>query len=175
MAVDEAFCIEVEVVLEVLDHMDYYQLLKLPHHATPAEIQSAFFRESRTFHPDRYFGVEDDAFKGKVLTLYKRLAEAYGVLKEPDSRALYDQQLAKGAGLRFDRTTLEIANRQSAAPEMAATTQQGRKFMVMGLESFSRGDYRSAALNFQFACNAEPSNEVMRSHLAQAKEKLAGR
>lgn len=173
MAVDEIFFIELDAILGVLDQLDYYQLLKVSRDASFAEIQAAFFRESRQFHPDRYFGVADDDLKVKLNTLYKRLSEGYGVLKDPDARHLYEQQLNRGGPLRFERAALDALNRQAVAPEMAATTQQGRKFMVLGLESLKRGDARGASLNFQFALNAEPTNDVIKSFLQQAKDKMA--
>lgn len=173
MAVDEIFLIELDAILGVLDQLDYYQLLKLSRDASGAEIQAAFFRESRHFHPDRYFGVGDETLKVKLNTLYKRLSEGYGVLKDPEARPLYDQQLLKGTSVRFDRAALDALKTQASAPETAATTPQGRKFMVLGLESLKRGDARGAALNFQFALNAEPTNEVIKSFMQQAREKMA--
>lgn len=172
MALDEAFKIEVQMVLELMEHLDYYQLLKITPDVPLAVIQKAFFRESRAFHPDRYYGVPDDEFKSQVLTVYKRLAEAYGVLKEPETRAFYDQQLARDGSLRFDRAAFETHQRQQSVPEAAATTPNGRKFLSLGLESIKAGNAKSALLNLQLAISAEPDNAALRALVEQLRERI---
>lgn len=175
MSVDEGFRVEVEVVSSLLDQMDYFQLLKVDRSALPGEVQAAFFRESRAFHPDRYFGVDDPAFSAQVLTIYKRLAEAYGTLKEPDSRAFYILQRDRGGPLRLDRRQFDASQRQAAAPDAAATTPNGRKYLALGLDSMKRGDFKAAALHFQLALSAEPGNQALKDHVQAAKDKAAGR
>ncbi|MFM7200473.1 MAG: J domain-containing protein [Myxococcota bacterium] len=172
MAVDEAFQIEVQMVLELMEHLDYYQLLKIPADAPATMVQKAFFRESRAFHPDRYYGVTDETFKSQVLTVYKRLAEAYGVLKDPETRAFYDQQRARDGGGRLDRAAFEAHQRQQSVPEAAATTPNGRKFLSLGLESVKAGNQKAALLNLQLAISAEPENTALRALVDQLRERM---
>ena len=50
----EAFEIEAQALAQILDELDYFQILKIAQHASPVEIKAAYYRESRAYHPDRY-------------------------------------------------------------------------------------------------------------------------
>lgn len=62
---------------------DYYEVLGVPRDATPEAIQKAYRRLARRYHPDvnRAAGAEDT---------FKRIGEAYEVLKDPEKRRRYD-------------------------------------------------------------------------------------
>jgi DnaJ-class molecular chaperone len=70
---------------------DYYGILGVPRNATPAQIKSAFRSKAMRYHPDHNRGVENWA--GKKL---QAVVEAYEVLGDPVSRAVYDRRLARG-------------------------------------------------------------------------------
>jgi len=63
---------------------DYYQLLGVPRSADAKEIQRAYRKLAREYHPDvnKTAGAEDT---------FKRLSEAYHVLSDPEARAQYDR------------------------------------------------------------------------------------
>jgi curved DNA-binding protein len=63
---------------------DYYEVLGIPRTATHEEIQRAFRKLARKYHPDvnKAASAEDK---------FKELNEAYEVLKDPDKRKKYDQ------------------------------------------------------------------------------------
>ena len=52
---DEAFEIEARALAQVLEELDYFQILKVGQAANPNEIKAAYYRESRAYHPDRFF------------------------------------------------------------------------------------------------------------------------
>jgi len=67
-----------------LDYKDYYQTLGVARNATEEEIQKAYRKLARKFHPD--VSQEQDAE-----SRFKEIAEAYEVLKDPAKRSKYDR------------------------------------------------------------------------------------
>ncbi|UJH66779.1 molecular chaperone DnaJ [Allomuricauda sp. SCSIO 65647] len=64
---------------------DYYEILGVSKNASAAEIKKAYRKKALEFHPDKNPG---DA---KAEEMFKKSAEAYEVLSNPDKRAKYDQ------------------------------------------------------------------------------------
>ncbi|VVC94341.1 unnamed protein product [Leptidea sinapis] len=67
---------------------NYYQLLNISKTATPEEINSAYRRFSRMFHPDKH---STDPNKQKwAEQIFNKVKEAYEVLSDSHKRAIYD-------------------------------------------------------------------------------------
>ncbi len=64
---------------------DYYEILGVKKSASAAEIKKAYRKKAIEHHPDKNPG---DA---KAEGLFKKSAEAYEILSDPDKRARYDQ------------------------------------------------------------------------------------
>ncbi|MEO1012545.1 MAG: molecular chaperone DnaJ [Bacteroidota bacterium] len=64
---------------------DYYDILGLGKNASAAEIKKAYRKKALQYHPDKNPG---DA---KAEEMFKKSAEAYEVLSNPDKKARYDQ------------------------------------------------------------------------------------
>jgi molecular chaperone DnaJ len=71
---------------------DYYKILGISESASPEEIKRAYRELAKKYHPDRNPG--DKSAEEK----FKEIAEAYGVLSDPQKRAQYDQMRKYGAG-----------------------------------------------------------------------------
>jgi curved DNA-binding protein len=67
-----------------LEYKDYYATLGVKKDASQEEIQKAYKKLARKFHPD----VNKDA---SAETKFKDIGEAYEVLKDPEKRKRYDQ------------------------------------------------------------------------------------
>ncbi|MCC6680580.1 MAG: DnaJ domain-containing protein [Phycisphaeraceae bacterium] len=63
---------------------DYYQTLGVPRDATAEQIQRAYRKLAKQYHPDRNKGLEAES-------KFKQVSEAYEVLKDPAKRQRYDQ------------------------------------------------------------------------------------
>lgn len=80
---------------------DYYQILGLPRAASQAEIQKAYRKLARKFHPD--MNPDDKSARDK----FKKIQEAYDVLNDPQKREMYDrygsafESAGGGAGPRW--------------------------------------------------------------------------
>ena len=64
--------------------MTYYDLLNVSHSASDKELKIAYLKMAKKYHPDVYEGVNTDHFK--------KVNEAYSVLKNPQKRSAYDNK-----------------------------------------------------------------------------------
>jgi DnaJ domain len=94
---------------------DYYGVLGVDKHASPREIYRQYKRQAATHHPDRG-GSEEQM---------KTLNEAYRVLKDSNSRGLYDESRAYEEARR-------TAPREYAANFAPASTPTTRDVGVLG-------------------------------------------
>lgn len=67
-----------------VEFQDYYKTLGVEKNASKEDIQRAYRKLARKFHPD--INKSPDAEDG-----FKRIGEAYEVLKDPEKRKLYDK------------------------------------------------------------------------------------
>ncbi|MBC7221219.1 molecular chaperone DnaJ [Candidatus Bipolaricaulota bacterium] len=76
---------------------DYYQTLGVGREASPEEIKRAFRRLAKEYHPDTYKGDKREAERK-----FRKIAEAYEVLSDPQKRAQYDRFGHAGPTQGFD-------------------------------------------------------------------------
>jgi curved DNA-binding protein CbpA len=81
--------------VEVLDDSSYYELLGVLELADAAAIQAAFHEFALAFHPDVHEGGTEGE-RAASRYVFRRGAEAYRVLADPELRARYDLALASG-------------------------------------------------------------------------------
>lgn len=168
---DEAKKQEVLVISGLIAQMDYYQVLKVDRKAPFPEIKKAFFRESQAWHPDRFYASRDEELKDAVMSVYKRIAEAYASLRDPALRQKYDAQLAGGGANRLDRKEAAAAASGAPAADPKAKTPLAQKYLTLGLTALRKGDFAGAELNLGFALKYEPGNEGIQKKLDEAKAK----
>jgi curved DNA-binding protein CbpA len=83
-----------------LDSSSYYEILDVDERAGDREIQGAYQRFARAFHPDVHVG-SDAADLDLLKRIFQRGAEAYRVLKNPELRMRYDMALGQRGHLRL--------------------------------------------------------------------------
>ena len=74
---------------------DFYEILGVSKNATEAQIKKAYRKKAIEYHPDKNPG--DKSAEEK----FKKAAEAYEILSDPDKRARYDRfghQAFEGGG-----------------------------------------------------------------------------
>ena len=159
-----------------LNTLDYFQLLNVATSATPPEIKAAFHRWSRAFHPDRFYQVADKELKQRVNEVYKRITEAYYVLRDDVKRKAYLSDIGspeRAKKLRFtEAAELETkAAVRKEQEEQIGTHPKGRQFFQAGMADFDAQKWAAAERNFKMALTFEPANPRYKEKLAEAQER----
>lgn len=162
MSVDPTFMTKVLTVAQIIDELDYYKILSVPRDATLGQIRQAYHKQSRMFHPDRYFHVEDETFKQGIYAISKRVTEAYVTLRDVQKRRFYDKQLEESQGqkLRYDEESAQ--QQKQSKKEEIGKTEQGRKMYQQGMREFKSKQYEKAERSFKMALAYEPDNELFK-------------
>jgi hypothetical protein len=157
---------------ERLDTLDYFELLGVPTTATAGEVKRAFYTESRAYHPDRFFHLTDEAFKSRVHEVYKRVTEAYYVLRDDVRRRKYLADVSgpeRANKLRFDELSEQETKAQvkQQAAEQIGLNPKARQLFQTAMTDLERGNLAAAERGLKMALTYEPQNALY-------KEKLTG-
>ncbi|KAJ8920873.1 hypothetical protein NQ315_015666 [Exocentrus adspersus] len=93
---------------------DFYSFLNVPKEATKEEINNAYRRLSRMYHPDKHI---DPALKAKAEIMFNKTKRAY---EDPHKRAIYDSLGTKG----LETEGWEIVQRTKTPAEIRAEYEQ---------------------------------------------------
>ena len=100
--------------------MDFYVILGVERDATPAEVERAYTRLARRYHPDINPGDrEAEAF-------FRRVADAYQTLRDPARRREYDSDGAPQVVTQ--ETTVEFQGFDFSTPAAGASATFGELF-----------------------------------------------
>jgi curved DNA-binding protein CbpA len=167
-----------------LDVLSGYNLLGVAPDASEEEIRQAFHSRALLLHPDRFYSLPDRGLRDRIGAVYKRVAEAYRVLSQPQARAGYDLLLARGQ-VRCDQAAATQAYEEAqeaqafgGGPESGIgrsadpASPQARQFYNLGRSEMQRQDFRSAVGYLEQALSMEPASARIRAALEQARRLL---
>ncbi len=174
---DPQFLMEAEALAAALDELDYFAVLKIPETASPAEIKAAYYRESRVYHPDRFAALPDEEFRRLVGRVYRRVTEAYTVLRDDRKRAKYAADVRgpeRARKLRFseaDEAEVKEEQKRRLEEQMGATPN-GRRFFAAALADVQAQRWESAQRALKSALMYEPANARFKDQLAAVEREL---
>ncbi|KAM3923250.1 dnaJ homolog subfamily C member 11 [Leptodactylus fuscus] len=96
---------------EEVDNDDYYALLNVRREATQEELKASYRRLCMLYHPDKH---RDPELKTQAEQLFNLVHQAYEVLSDPQSRAIYDVYGKKG----LEMEGWEVVERKRTAAEI---------------------------------------------------------
>jgi curved DNA-binding protein CbpA len=159
--------------LAMIEEQSYYEILRVPSAATPADVKAAFHEFALACHPDQYVDEAPDVSlaAGEV---FKRGVEAYKVLTHAEWRAKYDAGLVKGK-LRF------IPGEAEKPPpppptrtlEEIATTPRAKQFALKADRLISVGKLEEARVALVTAMQDDFDNDELKERLNVLYEALA--
>ncbi len=164
MAEEASFAERILAWEEALDSLDYYQLLQVEQNASLGQIREAYHRQSRYFHPDRYFHLDDQRLKEAIYRISKRVTEAYVTLRDAKKRKVYDSQVAEGKQLRYTEQSEQLQQQK----QQVAKTEKGRQLHQQGMQQMKNKDFVGAERTFKMALAYEPDNQLFKQLLEEA-------
>ncbi|KAM8791342.1 dnaJ homolog subfamily C member 11 [Rhynchonycteris naso] len=96
---------------EELDNEDYYSLLNVRREASSEELKGAYRRLCMLYHPDKH---RDPELKSQAERLFNLVHQAYEVLSDPQTRAIYDIYGKRG----LDMEGWEVVERRRTPAEI---------------------------------------------------------
>ena len=167
---------------ESLETMNYYDILRVAPDASPKQIQKAFHDLSLNCHPDRF--VEEPVEVGQAAAVvFKRLAEAYDVLRRPPMRVRYDAELRKStaahggpgnAATRFDEHAVAAKPTfEQRTLHMIARNPKAKQYAAKADLFLSNGQLEHARIQLITAYQHDPGNDELKERLDILYEALA--
>gem|GEM_PF-1194696 len=151
-----------------IDTLNYYQILGLKQDAPVREIKRAYHKRARSIHPDNFFNHPDKTFKEAIDKIFKRINEAYLVLRDEKKRNLYDRGLV-GPNKRLRYTDEDEQAIRREAKEAEGATPQGRKYFAEAKRLQNKGDYKRPSRRCRWPCNLSLITNISRKFLKNGK------
>ncbi len=155
-----------------LDELDYYTLFRVEDDASSDAIRRAYHTFALRYHPDRWTA-EAEERRARAAEIFRRGAEGYRVLMDPEKRRAYDDGLARGR-LRLSSDEERRSQRPRGSGANAVRSTRARPFAKQALRDAARGDYRAAKLQLTMALAHEPDNPELLAQLAEVERHLGG-
>jgi DnaJ-class molecular chaperone len=169
---DADFILDIERRAAELDKLDYFQVLGIGYEAGVTAVKAAYHRESRACHPDRYAALPSPELREVIARVYRRVTEAYTVLRDDAKRARYRADVTgpgRAAKLRFtDAEEVAIqSERKQRLDGQLGHTGPGRKLYATAFQEAEAGRWAAAERSIKTALVYEPTNPRFRELLAR--------
>jgi hypothetical protein len=80
-------------VFAALEHRNAFELLEIAREADAKELKRAYFKLSKEFHPDRFYGKEIGDYKKKLSAIFQAIKAAFELLSDENRRSAYIDSL----------------------------------------------------------------------------------
>lgn len=157
-----------------IDGMDYFQILNLAQDAQAGHIKQTYYGMARALHPDKFFHIEDAELTAAISKIYKRITEAYTILKDDVKRARYTAGIngpKRDALLRYSEQSEQEEAREKREARDVAKTPQGKKMYQAAVAEMNKGNWNEAYKHIQSAMLFEMGNTALSELKAELDQK----
>ncbi|MBN2802622.1 MAG: DnaJ domain-containing protein [Deltaproteobacteria bacterium] len=115
------FVKDIDSLYDKYSKMNYYMILGVEPDAERSDIRQSYFKLSKEYHPDAYFGKIDSSQKDKLGKIFHILTTAYETLSFKSRRARYDESISGELEMWKMESQLKraVKERNSVIPEPA--------------------------------------------------------
>jgi DnaJ-class molecular chaperone len=174
---DPQFWPQLKQLAATIDGLDYFQILNVATNAPGPQIKTSYYGLARALHPDKFFHLDDADLKAAVNKIYKRVTEAYMVLKDEPKRQKYIKDISgpeRAKKLRFTEESEAEQKEQAKAAVKVAKTPKGEQMYNTAMVDLANGRYDAAYKALQSATLFEPANAELKKLLAEVDKKRKG-
>lgn len=157
-----------------IDGLDYFQILNVAQEAQAPQIRTSYYGLARALHPDKFFHISDEPLKAAVTKIYKRVTEAYMILKDDAKRLKYLKDISgpdRTHKLRYTEASEAEQKEERKAATAVAKTPKGQQMYNTAMVDLQNGRYDAAFKALQSATLFEPGNTELKKLLAEVSAK----
>jgi hypothetical protein len=140
-----------------------YEILSISAEATQEEIQAAYHEQAKQLHPDRF---QTDEFSAEIREnaqqIFVKINEAYLILKNPDSRAIYNDKHSAATLQPKKETSKETLNPDASAEAL----------FLEGRDALAAGDIATAVDRLKACVWLYPNKASFNHYLGVAESKI---
>lgn len=143
----------------------HYEMLGIEARADLSAIKQAYFSLAKRFHPDHFHSEADAGLLAKIQSSFTKLAQAYDVLKNQDSRDAYDFRMRKELAEQ-ERRSAAGASREEISRQMRS--EQGAENFEQGFTLLVDEEFEAAVPYLARAVFFSPDNPRYRAYYGKA-------
>jgi hypothetical protein len=87
---------QIDAVFSELQSRNAFDLLGVPRTADKKEVKRAYFKLSKEFHPDRFYGKKLGPYGDRLAQIFQAVKSAFELLSDEKRRAAYEDSLGSG-------------------------------------------------------------------------------
>jgi DnaJ-class molecular chaperone len=160
-----------------IDNLDYFQILNLAQDCSPADVKQTYYAQSRALHPDNFYQLPDADLKSAVNKIYKRVTEAYNVLRDERRRKLYTQNIngpSRATLLRYTEAAEVAQKEQEKAEKEVTQNPKAKPLYLQAVQKMQTGNWDGAAKDLQTAMMFDPGNEKLKAIKEEVDKRRKG-
>jgi hypothetical protein len=122
----------------------HFEILGIPRASTEVQVKEAYFRLAKRFHPDVHHDPSLSDLRDRLEAIFIRLGEAYETLRNPRTRAAYEERLGSSARVQSGGDTSAPAASPAPAADPHALVRAAELQVRLGEKLIEQEKYWDA-------------------------------